>query len=255
MSVCFVFSDGIDSRTSAWEQIEYLMDMFIKNKEHIYLFNRNPLDIFSQCYLKKSGYALVSIMKLAVDWMKPSYMDDWIVETHKTNRQALIKKVVSSCDNKVLVYGEKSIHLPKLNDNRVFKVYESVNIFNGSNGIGHELSINSDYPIWYDEREYSSPYHLFKNTVKRRNYFDNSRCKELACWLEHVMYLKFEQYPDLVNKVTSMGGAEWLSRCSHFPATSTQWNGEGANSKYIECLVMAYSSVYFQMLKRKNTPK
>ena len=255
MSVCFIFSDNIDSRTNAWEQIEYLIDKFVANKELIYLFNRNPLDIFSQLYLKKLKYSLVSIMKLEVDWMKPSYLENWSVKIHKTNRSALIKKVVSACDSKVLVYGEKSSHLPELDDSKVFKLYDSINISNGSKGIGHELSINSEYPVYYDDREYSSPYHLFKNIVKRRNYFKNSRCKELNCWLEHVMQIKYEQYPDLVDKVTSMGGAEWLSRCSHFPATSTQWSGVGANSKYIECLVMAYSSSYFKMLKNRNTPK
>ena len=255
MSVCFIFSDDIDSRNNTWEPIENLLNEFVENEEHIYLFNRNPLDILTQSYLKKIKYKLVSIMKLSVDWMNPSYPDSWSVVVHKTNRSALIEKVVSTCESKVLVYGKKSNHLPELNGSKVFKVYGSVNISNGSDGMGHELSINSDYPIYYDDREYSSPYHLFKNKVKRSDYFKNSRCKELNCWLERVMQIKFDQHPDLVKKVTSMGGAEWLSRCSHFPATSTQWSGVGANSKYIECLVMAYSSAYFNMLKNRNTPK
>ena len=257
MSVCFLFSDGIDSRKNTWEPIENLLDVFVESQEHIYLFNRNSLDILSQSYLKRIKYKLVSIMKLSVDWLKPSYLDNWSVEIYKTNRSALIEKVVSSCESKVLVYGKKSNHIPGLNGGKVFKVYESINISNGSKGIGHELSINSDYPINYDGREYSSPYYLFKNKAKHNDYLKNSRCKELNCWLEHVMQVKFEQYPNLVDKVTSMGGAEWLSRCSHFPSTSTQWSGVGANSKYIECLVMAYSSAYFKMLKNrnKNTPK
>lgn len=255
MSVCFIFSDGIDPRTSAWESIENLIDRFIKNQDHIYLFNRNPLDSLAQYYLKKVKYKLVSIMKLVIDWKKPISMDDWNVETHKTNRPALFEQVVDICDNKVLVYGGKHNHFPDLDGNKVYRIYDSVNIANGSNGIGHELSINSDFPVYYCGREYYSVYSLFKNKAKRSEYFSTSRCKDLDCWLEHLMHLKFKQYPNLVDKVTSMGGAEWLSRCSHFSAASTRWSGVGANSKYIECLVMAYSSAYFEMIKNKNTPK
>lgn len=260
MSTCIVYSDGINPRTNAWEVIENLLVELMKNNEQIILFNRNSLDQFTQFYLKKANYLLVSIRNLACDPNKTISLNEWDIKTLTDTRENLMKAVVSQADNQVLVYGRKSEHVKRLesslNKENVKKIYDSLNITSNSTGISRELSINDStsyddprYPIVLDGTIYSSAYRLFINLAKRAQYFKTNKCQDLDCWLEYVMCLKFKQHPKLVEKVTSMGGAEWLSRCSHLTATSTQWNGIGANSKYITCLTMAYSSAYWKIYK------
>jgi hypothetical protein len=127
---------------------------------------------------------------------------------------------------------------------RVF--YSGINIYSGTKGLGGALtnpteishrkgSIKKHYPITFRERRFPD-----SETAYRK--FKTGTDSDYELMVE-ILVEKLRQYPILVNKISARGGIEWLSRCQHTVNGRSRWEGIGANSKFITCLIDAYKVV------------
>ena len=70
---------------------------------------------------------------------------------------------------------------------------------------------------------------------------------ERAALMTHLLYVRFEQYPQIGEAVRDSGGVAWLEECSHIVMGKVRWEGVGRQSRFIRCLIEAYEMWYAEV--------
>ncbi|NJN07481.1 MAG: hypothetical protein HC815_05635 [Richelia sp. RM1_1_1] len=79
-------------------------------------------------------------------------------------------------------------------------------------------------------------YYVYKETVKD---LGESRVNLLA----KIQQARFQQHPDLLEKVKENGGVEWLKECTYkIGGKNDFWEGKGEESPYIRSLIKGYEN-------------
>jgi hypothetical protein len=57
-----------------------------------------------------------------------------------------------------------------------------------------------------------------------------------------IIAAKLTQHPELLRGIRERGGVAWLERCCHVVGVrNSRWEGEGRESRFIRCLIAAYT--------------
>lgn len=98
--------------------------------------------------------------------------------------------------------------------------------------------LSKHYPITLDNVEYPDAEAAYQDL--KWKYGDQHT---LTTTMIHILKHKLLQYPELTDMITISGGVEWLARCSHEVYGKGNWEGIGADSQFIRCLIQAYKEV------------
>lgn len=112
-------------------------------------------------------------------------------------------------------------------------------------------------PLLYQSKEWKDTPTLYQDAETVYKIW-KAKCKdwdEIEALYTDIAVEKFGQYPFLFNQIIEKGGDAWLKQCSHQVVNNDRWEGKGTNSRFIRCLLKAFSEAPFRFHDKWWTDK